>query len=335
MRDRLLRISSHNREILGAIESSLFVLALDDYTHPPDGLGEYSPIKNVDLDAHIRNASSGMAGRNRWYDKCVSIFVESNARAGGMGEHSPCDGLVVGAMMHHSLCESIDNRRFERRYSASPQSTEGRPRSHGWERFEWVVDDQITTRCREAEQEARHISRDSDASMLWFDDYGARWIKDTGTLTSFRLENPAYSTSVQPNCPLTLTPKWPCNLRGTKFRVTSRRRMKRRRPRCFSTDAQKRFGRSAPRAGYLSRPCQIRDAQYARAGISHNHCLMFFPVLGSHPTASARGCRLRASCLHAGGNQGERDRSAPPRPPTPHARRRRGPALPGSVVFAQ
>jgi len=152
---------------------------MDDYTQAADGLGKPTPIKNVTLDAHARNASSGMAGHNRWYDKCVSIFVESNARAGGMGEHSPCDGLVVGAMMYHSLSESIDNEQFDGNVTQS-KSAEDTRGGQGWERLDWVVDDQIKLRCLEAEWEARRISGESDASILWFDDYGARWIKDTG-----------------------------------------------------------------------------------------------------------------------------------------------------------
>ncbi|KAF8591074.1 acyltransferase ChoActase/COT/CPT [Ramaria rubella] len=187
VREHLLHISPRNREILDSIERSMFVLSLDDYTQSPDGFGEATAIKNVDLDAHIRNASSGIAGHNRWYDKCVSIFVESTSRAGGMGEHSPCDGLVIGALMNYSLSEAINHRQFER--TRIPDRAEVEHCQSYVERLDWIGDDWVKERCVEAEQHARCITDDSDASALWFEDYGARWVKDIGKLRGFFFPN--------------------------------------------------------------------------------------------------------------------------------------------------
>lgn len=179
-REYLLSISQRNKETLSAIESSIFVLCLDDYTQSSNNSDKPTPIMDLELDAHIRNTSCGIAGRNRWCDKCVSIIVESTSRAGGMGEHSPCDGLVVGAMMSSSLSETIDHRQFGHSDISAETVTEFDPGTSGFERLDWVVDGHIENKCTEAERHARHICEDSDASLLWFADYGTRWVKDTG-----------------------------------------------------------------------------------------------------------------------------------------------------------
>jgi carnitine O-acetyltransferase len=175
-----LSISRRNEETLDAIEKSIFVLSLDDYTQAANYLEEPTSIKNLELDAHIRNASSGVAGRNRWCDKCVSIFVETTSRAGGMGEHSPCDGLVVGALMSDSLSESLDNEQFASSGIAGEAAAEAGSRTLGFRRLDWVVNDWIKKQCTEAAQHARQICEDSDASVLVFEDYGAKWVKDVG-----------------------------------------------------------------------------------------------------------------------------------------------------------
>lgn len=154
---------------------------------------ESTPIKDLELDAHIRNTSSGIAGRNRWYDKSVSIFVESTSRAGGMGEHSPCDGLVVGAMMNHSLSESIDPRQFRHDNIPDEAVAEINSCTPEFERLDWVVDDDMEKKCAEAERHARQISDDSDASLLWFKDFGAQWVKDIGKLTHSSQSNISYA----------------------------------------------------------------------------------------------------------------------------------------------
>ena len=97
-----------------------------------------------------------------------------------MGEHSPCDGLVVGALMSDSLSENIDHKQFERGDTLGGAAAGVDLCTPGFERLDWVVDKWIKKQCTEAEQHARHISNDSDASVLGFKDYGTRWVKDIG-----------------------------------------------------------------------------------------------------------------------------------------------------------
>lgn len=110
----------------------------------------------------------------------MNIFVESTSRAGGMGEHSPCDGLVVGALMDDSLSENIDHKQFDHGDIPGKIVAEFDSCIPGIERLNWVVDDWIEKQCAEAEHHARWISDDSDASLLCFEEYGAQWVKDIG-----------------------------------------------------------------------------------------------------------------------------------------------------------
>lgn len=70
----MLRISPQNRETLTLIENALFVVNFDDYS------------TGMDLDKFVRNMFHGMNAHNRWFDKAMSISVESNGRAAMNGE---------------------------------------------------------------------------------------------------------------------------------------------------------------------------------------------------------------------------------------------------------
>jgi carnitine O-acetyltransferase len=70
----LLATSPQNRETLTFIEDSLFVISLDDYS------------TGMDLDKFTRNVFHGLNAHNRWFDKALSILVESNGRAALNGE---------------------------------------------------------------------------------------------------------------------------------------------------------------------------------------------------------------------------------------------------------
>jgi carnitine O-acetyltransferase len=103
--------------------------------------------------------------------------VETSARAGAMGEHTPVDGLVVGAILHYSLLENIPPQQFpsNKELNISQTFTE----STGVQRINWVVDAMVEQWCIEAEEHARTISNDSDSSVLCFSDYGSSWVKNT------------------------------------------------------------------------------------------------------------------------------------------------------------
>ncbi|KAF5659370.1 carnitine o-acetyltransferase [Fusarium heterosporum] len=77
-RDILLKASPKNKDALEAIESSSFVVCLDDA----------SPVT---LEERAHQYWHG-DGANRWYDKPLQFIVNDNGTSGFMGEHSMMDG---------------------------------------------------------------------------------------------------------------------------------------------------------------------------------------------------------------------------------------------------
>ncbi len=136
----------------------------------PSSLSNDSFTRSV-VDAHVRNASGGINGRNRWYDKALTVMVETNGRAGMMGEHSPCDALIPSIVVDFALGEDVDVAAF------TNKSVET---SGGWERCDFVVNESLSTEIVAAGERAKAIIEDSDAQQLWWDQYGAEWIKKSG-----------------------------------------------------------------------------------------------------------------------------------------------------------
>ncbi|GAA6014251.1 hypothetical protein JCM10207_006147 [Rhodosporidiobolus poonsookiae] len=172
-REHLLALSAVNRASATQVEDSLFVLSLDAYTLKSVSYTSSSPtVQTPDLDAHIRNASTaGGNGRNRWWDKAVGIHVESSGRASMVGEHSPCDALIPSIVCDYALAEDLDPKTPSQRGKAKVQ--EG-------ERLEWVLDDKTRESIGKAVSTVEEIAKDSEGRMLWFDEYGAGWIKNVG-----------------------------------------------------------------------------------------------------------------------------------------------------------
>jgi hypothetical protein len=168
-REHLLTLSSHNRRAMTQVETSLFTLCIDDHTLAPDK-SSYQCPNTPNLSGHIRN-TSGADSTNRWFDKSFSVIVESNSRFGMMGEHSPVDALIPSIIADWVVAEPLDRSQF----------IDSAPSQSGWERVCWEGDAYIRQQCLEAVCRAKAIIDDSDAGVLWFNDYGVDWIKNVGT----------------------------------------------------------------------------------------------------------------------------------------------------------
>lgn len=181
-REHLLTISPANRTVVNSIEDSLFALSLDSSVLPiPDGHpAPPHTATPASVDALARNASgAGRGGHNRWFDKALSVVVEPNGRAGIMGEHSPCDALIPSIVADFAAAEPCPA------VGAPFPSTQGNASSSStavssWQKLEWVTDDVTKASIAAAEDRARSIAAQSDIRMLWFDEYGADWIKKVG-----------------------------------------------------------------------------------------------------------------------------------------------------------
>ena len=182
-----MSLSLSNDAVHQTIAASVFALSLDDwaYSLPPS-----HKTPDADLAAHLHNIRSGHGtrpGHNRWYDKPFTLIVESNTRAGVLGEHSPVDALVPSVIADYAIVQGVDEDVFSHRLKddASELSGTGTAPVEGWARLDWVVDDVITKECEDAAARAKVIVDDSDADELVFDGYGVDWIKNQGTTPSF------------------------------------------------------------------------------------------------------------------------------------------------------
>ncbi|KAF8501679.1 carnitine acetyltransferase [Russula emetica] len=184
----LLSLSTKNQATLKVIQQSILAVSLDSHTlglHPRDNVhtSPTPPTMNspAEIDCHLRNIRSSINARNRWFDKGYTIIVETNTRAGSMGEHSPVDALVPSIVADYAVSQSIVPEAFSLPEPPSFFSDRGLDITE-WERLDWVTDERIKAECIVAESRARVLIADSDDSVLWFSDYGADWIKSIAGL---------------------------------------------------------------------------------------------------------------------------------------------------------
>ena len=171
-RETLLSLSPSNRETLHSISDSLIVLSLDTYTLP--SVASIDPLRLPSIDAQLRNVGTGIdGGRNRWYDKPITIPVETNGRSGISGEHSPVDALIPLLVCDYVISEPVD------RSVSSNRGVAGT----GWKRLEWVVDEAMIAEIEECQKRSKALIEDSDLSALWWGEFGAEWIKAHGEYT--------------------------------------------------------------------------------------------------------------------------------------------------------
>ncbi|KAI1797126.1 acyltransferase ChoActase/COT/CPT [Ganoderma leucocontextum] len=182
--ERLLSLSPSNHAVHQTIAASVFALSLDDYAYslPPS---HKSP--DADLAAHLHNIRSGHGarpGHNRWYDKPFTLIVESNTRAGVLGEHSSVDALVPSVVADYAIVQGVDEDAFRGRLKEDVRGFAGADQANveGWERLDWVVDDVIIKEYEGAAARAKAIVDDSDVDELVFNAYGVDWIKSEARL---------------------------------------------------------------------------------------------------------------------------------------------------------
>ena len=144
------------------------------YSHPR------SPSE-AQIDSHlhlIRGTSQNVA--NRFYDKTFTLIVDPSTRAGAIGEHAPVDALVPSIVAEYGLTEGVDVSSFK-----TPDSVTFGLREPSWKRLNWVGDDKAWLECDRAAERARKIIDDSDDSVLYFEKFGANWIKNFGKQCPF------------------------------------------------------------------------------------------------------------------------------------------------------
>jgi hypothetical protein len=175
----LKSLSKTNVRILQIIEQSIFAVSLDTHTL---GLDKDAVDTPAEVNHHLHNIRSSIDGRNRWFDKAITLIVESNSRAGAMGEHSPCDALVPSIVMEYALVQPIDEDAFDPMPDVVARISDAAQDHHGgWERLDFDLDNRLRAACEEAAVRAKVVIADSDDTVCWFNDFGSNWIKTEGS----------------------------------------------------------------------------------------------------------------------------------------------------------
>jgi carnitine O-acetyltransferase len=89
-----------------------------------------------------------------------------------MGEHSPVDALIPSIAVEYVLAKPLEK---------VEQQVEERAEGQGWKSLEWKTDEEMDGEIDQAKRRADKIVKDSDASQLWWQEYGTDWIKKHGT----------------------------------------------------------------------------------------------------------------------------------------------------------
>ncbi|RUS28876.1 acyltransferase ChoActase/COT/CPT [Jimgerdemannia flammicorona] len=145
-----------NVRSLEAIDTSLFVLCLDDYASADD------------MDIAHRNLFHGRNARNRWFDKSMQFIVESNGRGGVNGEHSPADAVIPCKIFD----EFLTSEPAQDPAGANASITLPPP-----EHLHWTVDAATAEAIVVAEERARKVIENVDSVILHYGVFGSEFIK--------------------------------------------------------------------------------------------------------------------------------------------------------------
>lgn len=118
------------------------------------------------------------------------MSVESNTRASVVGEHSPCDALIPGIISDYMLAEGMGKPKGppKKTLVATHNGSSGKDAEQDKitledldiTRLSWKTGAKIVNAIEQAEKTVEKIVEDSEGLMLWFDEYGADWMKKQG-----------------------------------------------------------------------------------------------------------------------------------------------------------
>lgn len=189
LRDVLSRDEgSNNSDCLAFVDSSLFILCLDD-AEPKTGADLCQNMlcgtSSVDRGVQIGTCM------NRWYDK-LQIIVCKNGSAGINFEHTGVDGHTVLRFASDIYTDTI--LRFARSInglaptlwaSNSPDPSKRNPQSFGDvsttpRKLEWDMIPELSTALRFAETRLADLIQQNEFQTLEFMHYGSTFMKDMG-----------------------------------------------------------------------------------------------------------------------------------------------------------
>ncbi|KAI3652212.1 hypothetical protein MP228_003515 [Amoeboaphelidium protococcarum] len=174
----LLNISKVNKDSFENVRDSLFCIALDDVSVPTN---DFSSLYSNTAHGLLRSCDSLYGyGRNRWFDKTLTVIVMSDGSAGINGEHSPCDALIPSRFIDW-LVENEPARDVNGAISdlSVVYDRSRRPNLRSlWSRLQWQLDDTMkNVYIPRAINTANHVGGNSDAGVLIFTDFGGKHLK--------------------------------------------------------------------------------------------------------------------------------------------------------------
>ncbi|KAI8971690.1 acyltransferase ChoActase/COT/CPT [Mycotypha africana] len=155
-RERLVAASPENAKALEKIESSDFIICLDDSTP-------------VTRDEGSRACWHG-DGRNRFFDKPLQFIVFENGKAGFMGEHSCMDGTAT-CRLNEYVCDGLNRNKIEH---GSTQIRSSLPQPQA---LNFQVNDTVLKDIQTAESNFDTLVNKHDLTVLAYQSYGKNLIK--------------------------------------------------------------------------------------------------------------------------------------------------------------
>ncbi|XP_029444668.1 peroxisomal carnitine O-octanoyltransferase [Rhinatrema bivittatum] len=186
-REYLINLDPKNLSVLEIIQSSLFVISLDDAS--PDATPEdYSQVTLLSLtgDPTIR-----------WGDKSYNSIIFSNGVFGSNCDHAPYDALVL-----ISLCEYINRKIME---NEGKWKGSGEVRDIPWpEELVFTVDLKVLDDIRLAREQYQKQASDLQVANCAFISFGKRLVKELAlhpdTFVQLALQLAYYKLHGRPGC---------------------------------------------------------------------------------------------------------------------------------------
>ncbi|PVV01744.1 hypothetical protein BB560_003827 [Smittium megazygosporum] len=156
-RSSLLKVSERNVSSLEMIQSSSFLLSLDD--------------SSPETYAELSQACYTSDGVNRFYDKCFQVLIFANGRYGFNGEHSLTDGTTDNRLAKHFVQE------VETYFSEQENVSKVNPPSQAPERIHFDCDNTLKRFIRRAWSYFDHYLFRQEIAVCRFDEFGKDTIK--------------------------------------------------------------------------------------------------------------------------------------------------------------
>jgi carnitine O-acetyltransferase len=164
-RQNLLNASGANKQIMQEVESSSFVVCLDD-------------AAPVTLEERAHQYWHG-DGANRWFDKPCQFIINDNGTSGFMGEHSMMDGTPTHRLNDY-VNEVIVNNKLD---FSNPSIRSGLPEP---ELLKWDITSEVQADIDRAVKDFRDVIGQHELAVQAYQGYGK------GLIKKFRCSPDAY-----------------------------------------------------------------------------------------------------------------------------------------------